>query len=213
MIENLLSGFSETHRIFTYLLIFLGMFIEGEFILLLAGILIRSGHIDFFDTLVISFVAVIIHDSIFWLIGQKLAQAGKKKFLFFDLEKIVSFIQANKNMGSGTWLFFSKFAWNLNRLILISSGCLKTTYKQLMRYSVPAALLWSFTFISLGYFFADQLEILKKDVKMALIFFTLFLATLIILEKWLQKKVFSGVKNGNNSKPENNFIRQQKDSV
>lgn len=202
MIENLLSGFSETHRIFTYLLIFLGMFIEGEFILLLAGIIIRSGHIDFFDTLLIAFIAVVIHDTAFWYLGQKLADKGENKFLFFDLNKIINFFQKTKNLATGSWLFFSKFSWSFNRFSLICSGILKMPYSRFYRYTLPAAFLWSLTFISLGYFFADKLEILKKDIKVALMSFTAFFIVILILEKLFQKGLLSEI--GNN-KSENNI--------
>lgn len=54
MVENFLMNFSEVHRILTYVAIFLGMFIEGELILIFAGILVRSGTIDFLDSVFIA---------------------------------------------------------------------------------------------------------------------------------------------------------------
>lgn len=37
--ESLLTNFSETHRILSYLIVFFSMFIEGEVVLLLASVL------------------------------------------------------------------------------------------------------------------------------------------------------------------------------
>jgi len=186
MIESFLTNFSEVHRVFVYLAIFAGMFIEGELILILAGILIRGGHLDFFDTLFIAFGAVIIHDIAYWLIGKKLAEKEKRKFLFFNLEKINTFLEKRKK-GAEIYIFVSKFAWNLNRFVLIANGYLKTPLKKFIRYSLPAGFIWTTTFISLGFIFAQKTEILKKDFKTVAVSLTIFLLAIVVLENLFQK--------------------------
>ena len=195
MIESLLINFSEIHRVFVYLAIFLGMFIEGELILILAGILIRGGHLDFFDTLFIAFGAVIIHDIVYWLIGKKLAERERQKLLFFNLEKIKPFLEKIQK-NNELYIFVSKFAWNLNRFVLIASGYVKTPLKKFIRYSLPAGFIWTTTFISLGFVFAQKTEILKKDLKTVAVLLTIFLLAIIVLENLFQKIFNSNKKEG-----------------
>lgn len=186
MLENLLARFSETHQILAYLIIFLGMFIEGEMILILSGILVKSGAIGFFNTLWISFIAVIFHDLLYWKIGQKLSRLNKKKYLFFDLEKgrpLFEKIQKRQ----GFYVFSSKFAWNLNRVVLVSLGYLGIPFKNLFRASVASAFLWALTFISLGFIFAEQTDLLKKDLKIGAVFITIFFIAVVAVEQILQK--------------------------
>lgn len=187
-------NFSEIHRLLSYLIIFLGVLVEGEIVLILAGVLIHKGYLDIFDTIFIAFMAAIIHDLVYWLIGKKIAQTGKKKFLFIDIEKIEPILKKLKKLkvGNGLYVIVSKFAFGLNRGALIATGYLKTPIKELMRYNIPAILIHSIVFISMGYVFAYQADIFKKNLKTAAIFLTLFIVIIIIFEnifrRFIEKK-------------------------
>lgn len=186
--ESLLTNFSETHRILSYLIVFFSIFIEGEIVLLLAGVLSHKGYLDIFDLIMIALVATTLHDLLFWSIGVKLSKTNREKFLFVSLEKVKGFL-GKLRAGNGLYIFISKFAWNLNRIVLISSGYLKTPVKELLRYSIPAAFIWSITLVSLGYVFAFKTDILKKDVKTAAILLTVFIVAIIFLENLLRKMI------------------------
>lgn len=190
--QSFLTDFSETHRILAYLIIFIGILIEGEIVLLLAGVLSRNGQLDFFDVIFFAFIAAVIHDLIYWGIGRKIAARFKGsappqgKFLFFKFEKIIGFLESFKR-GNGLYIFISKFAWNLNRVVLVASGYLKIPFKKLLSYSVPASLIWSITFVSLGYVFAHKTNILHQDIKTAAIFISVFILVIIIFEDTLKR--------------------------
>lgn len=186
MIESLLLNFSEVHRVVAYFIIFIGMIIEGEMILVLAGILIKNGNLDFFDTLIISFIGMTVNDIIWWFIGIKLFKTGKKKFLFFNLEKTNGLLKLN-NGRNDAYIFISKFTWAFNKIVLLRSGYLKTPFKTLMSYSMPATAVWIMTFISLGFFFAHKMEILKRDVKTVLLSITILFLFIMIFEGALQR--------------------------
>lgn len=184
--EALLINFSETHRILSYLIIFAGVLIEGEIILILAGVLSYKGYLDIFDVLIIAFMAAIVHDLIYWSIGKKIAQTGRKKFLFINLEKIGVFL-GKARANNGLYIFVSKFALGLNRIILIANGYLNMPIKELLRYSIPASLVFSIVFVSTGYIFASKTDILKKDLKTAAIFLTGFVIIMVLFEKLFRR--------------------------
>lgn len=190
-------NFSEVHRILTYIAIFLGMFIEGELILIFAGILVRSGTIDLLDSVFVAFIGVIIHDILFWFVGIKLSQTEKKKFLFFNLGKIKSVLD-KINKINYFHVFISKFGFSINRLVLIASGYFKMSFKKIIKYTIPADFIWTVFFISLGYMFAEGTAILKKDLKIFAVFVTIFLVVIIFVENWVQKiiKKQSKINNG-----------------
>jgi len=183
---QILLNFSEFHRALTYVVIFFGMFIEGEVILVLAGILIKSGQIYFLDTFFVAFLGAAIHDIGFWVIGKKLLKTSNKKFLFFNLEKIKAFID-KFNGFNAMYVFISKFGWSINRVVLISSGYLKVPFQKLIKYSLPANLIWTAIFLSIGYTFAGTTEILKKDLKLFSILVTVFIIAIIVIENLIQK--------------------------
>jgi len=159
--ESLLINFSETHRIISYLIIFFSIFIEGEVILLLAGVLGHKELLGIPQIITIASVAAIIHDLVYWSIGRRLAGSNKQKIWCFNLKKIRRVLEKLRG-NNGLYIFVSKFAWNLNRIILISSDYLKIPLRVLLRYSLPASLIWSITLVSLGYFFASETDILKQ---------------------------------------------------
>lgn len=188
MVESFLMNFSEVHRMLTYVAIFFGMFIEGEIILILAGILVRAGNIEFFDTFLVAFIAVILHDIFYWFIGVRLSKTTKTKFLFFNLEKIKSFLNKIQKLDY-YHVFISKFGFSINRFVLIASGYLKMPFKKLISNSIPADFIWTILFISLGFMFAEGTAILKKDLKIFAILITIFLVAVIFIEKWIQRVI------------------------
>jgi len=183
---QILLNFSEFHRALTYVVIFFGMFIEGEVILVLAGILIKSGQIYFLDAFIIAFVGAAMHDVSFWMMGKKLLKTSSKKFLFFNLEKIKTFLDKFDGFNA-MYVFISKFGWSINRVVLISSGYLKVPFQKLIKYSLLANLFWVTIFISIGYTFAGTTEILKKDLKLFSILVTVFIIAIIVIENLIQK--------------------------
>lgn len=194
MVEQFLLNFSETHRIIAYALIFIGLFIEGEVVLILAGILVKNGNITFITTFGIAFIATIIHDIFFYQIGTKLAKTGRKKFLFFNLEKIKSFLDGIHKIDY-YHIFISKFGFSTNRFVLIAAGYMnKMSLEKLVKYSIPADFLWSLIFISLGVLFAEGTSILKKDLKIFAISVTIFLVAIIVIKKLIQKAIKKEVK-------------------
>lgn len=164
----------------TYAIVFLGMFIEGELFLVLAGILVRGQVINYTDTIMVAFCAVMLHDIGYWIIGSKMRGIKRKKFWIVDVDRMERFFKKLKKR-EGLYIFLSKFAWGMNRFTLISSGYFKTSFKKLLTYSIPAAFIWTITFISLGYMLADRAELWKKDIKtMAMVAAVFFIGLLCI---------------------------------
>lgn len=191
--ETFLINFSETHRLLAYCALFFGMFVEGEFLLIFAGILVRGGSLDFFDVLIVSCLGAFSHDILWWFAGKKFSDSGRKKILFLNVAKY-DFLSDKIKERNGFYIFVSKFAWAFNKLFLFLSGRLKVPFKTLVKYSVPAVVIWATGFLSFGYFFAHQTDILKKDVKTAMIFISAFFIAIFVLEYVLRRVLKKPIK-------------------
>lgn len=192
--ETFLANFSEVHRILTYLFIFLGIFVEGEIILIVSGVLVRAGSIDFFDTLAVAFCGTIAHDITYWYIGKLFFASKKEKFLFLNLKRLGPFLaRIHKN---NSYIFTSKFTWAFNRLVLIASGYENMPVRRLLNYVIPAAFLWVTTLVALGYVFAHKTHILRKDIRTVILSITVFVVVLFIFENIFQKTLIFKGKNG-----------------
>ncbi len=194
--ESFLMNFSELHRTLSYLIIFLSIFVEGEIILLVAGVLSHRGLLNISDVIIIASGAAILHDLFYWWLGGKLLKTEKEKIFFVNLEKIKGFLDKLK-LGDGVYVFISKFAWNLNRIILVAAGYLKMPIRELLRYSIAASIIWSITFASLGYVFASETHILRKDIKTATIAVAIFVIVIIGLENLLRRQIEKRTRQGN----------------
>ncbi|OGD24408.1 hypothetical protein A2Z10_01655 [Candidatus Azambacteria bacterium RBG_16_47_10] len=192
--ETFFTNFSEVHRFLTYLLIFGGIFIEGEIVLIIAGVLIRAGNIDFFDTIIIAFIGTVAHDIFYWQLGRWFFASQKDRFFFLNVGKLGPFL--TKIHKNDSYIFTSKFTWAFNRLILIASGYGNMPMRKLLRHAVPAAFIWVVTLVSLGYIFADKTDLLKKNITTIIFSITLFVVVLYILENVFQRTLsFKKIKN------------------
>ncbi|MFA6136198.1 MAG: hypothetical protein WC705_02475 [Candidatus Paceibacterota bacterium] len=197
-----LNSFIDQYSNFAYLIVFLAIIIEGDVSLLLFGALSKEHYVKFWEVYVIAIVAAAIHDIIFWNIGDRIAKSNRTKYLFFDFIKAKAFLERMRPLA-GIFIFLSKFAWNLNRVVLVCVGYIRIDFKTFVKYSIPVAILWPLIFLSVGYVFADQTQIFKQKIEIAGLFIIGILVLLVVFElklKTIFKKYFyedSGVeKNG-----------------
>jgi len=186
--ELLLTNFTEIGIFATYTIIFFGMFVEGEAFLILAGILVRGKVIDYTDTILIALFAVVLHDVGYWAIGKKLGMSRKTQFWFINTEKMGKIFKKLQKR-EGLYIFMSKFAWGMNRFTLLSSGYFSTPLQKFLKYSVPAAFIWTTTFVSVGYMFADRAGLWKKDVKNVALLAAVFFVGMIVFEYQVGKSI------------------------
>ena len=188
-----LTWFHQYYPLLFYGAFFIAMFIEGDLTLLFTGALIsREKDIHFYEVFIVAFVATLIHDVLFWKIGNHLGQLQKKRYLGFNLEKISATMKRMERFA-GIFIVFSKFAWNFNRVILVSIGYIKISLQRLMRYSLIAAIAWPLLYLSIGYVFADQTQLFRHGLERVGIFIAGVIVLIILFQLYIKKiitKVF-----------------------
>ena len=195
-----LITFSQNHELLIYGVAFLMMFLEGDVSLLLFGALSRGRYLSFSTLFFIAFVATLIHDMIFWRLGEWLMRRERKRYFYFDLDKFAGFMERYRPFA-GLIIIFSKFAWNFNRIILISTGYVKIPLKKVMKYSLVTALLWPSLYMGIGYIFADETDIFKQRLEVVALGIAGVFIVLMIFERYIRKlvdKMFSAKLNGTN---------------
>jgi membrane protein DedA with SNARE-associated domain len=168
------------------LIVFIAIIIEGDISLLLFGALSKEGILTFSHVLPVVIIAAITHDLIFWKIGARLSQMKKKKYLFFNFEKMSRFLDKIKP-SIGIYIILSKFAWNFNRIVIVSSGYISTPIKKFLKYSCLSSFLWSVTYLSLGYVFADQTNIFKQRMEVAGILIIAVIVVIAMFEIYIKR--------------------------
>ena len=185
--EALFSHFSETHRALAYVIIFLIIFlIEGEITLVLAGVLSRHHALALLTVIGVGSTAAILHDLLYWSVGARLAKTNRQKLLFVNVEKARGFLEGLRSRY-GISLFLSKFAWGINKPVLVATGYMNLSWKELLRYSVPTGLVWATSLALLGYGFASKTDLLRRNLQEASLFILLLLAALFLLQGAVRK--------------------------
>lgn len=182
-------AFNDAHPYLFYLVAFVGMFIEGDIMLLILGALSKEKYVSFTGMFLVAFVATMVHDIIFWKIGKKLGKLKKKKYLYFDITTFTSFLQ-KMSKHAGLFIIFSKFAWNFNRIVIVALGYISTPLKKLVRYSLVSSMLWPLSYMSIGYIFAEETDIFRQRIEIVGLLVLGIIVLIILFEMYIKKIVF-----------------------
>ncbi len=178
-----------------YLALFLITILEGPLITILGGFLSSLGYFNIF----ITYLVILIADTIGDLLGYSLGYLGRKKFAV----KILGWfkIKEDKLLGlddfflkhGGKSIFLSKFITGAGSWTLISAGMAKVKLKKFLRYSIIASVLKTAIYMALGYFFGHLYKFLIQTMNTAsaIIIILLLLVIVIVMIKNFLKKRYS----------------------
>lgn len=182
-------SFNEAHPYLFYVVAFVGMFVEGDIMLLLLGALSKEKYVRFSDMFLVAFIATILHDILFWKIGKKLGFLKRKKYLYFNIAQFTSFIQ-RMSRYAGLFIIFSKFAWNFNRIVIVSFGYISIPLKKLVRYSFISAVLWPLSYMSIGYIFTEKTNLFAQRIEVIGLSVLVVILFIFLFESYIKKIVF-----------------------
>lgn len=195
MLARFLYSFLSYPHYLIYGAIFFLMIFLGEELLLIVGALTRLGYIDFWDAFFMAFLGTLAGDIFWYKIGLKYGEQFISRYgcWFFMTEKRFKKLKEIITKNGGFFIFFSKFMYSMNHISEVAAGAVKFNFRKYLRVQILVSAVWSFAFISLGYFFAHNLAALKHDVTLftivLLLIFTAFILLDRFIEKLLEKKV------------------------
>lgn len=153
------------------------------------GALSRFGLANFWDAFLIAIAGVFVGDLLWFRVGEecgeKFVSRYGKWFLmtplrFQKLEYII------KRSG-GLFIFISKFIYNLNHISLVAAGAVKFDFAKFIKCQIPASIVWTLSFLGLGYFFAHNLVAIKQDVKLFAVTLSAIFIGIILLDRLIGK--------------------------
>lgn len=132
-----------------YIMIFLGMMIEGDILLFTVGFLVHRGYFDVGTMLALIFSGVIIGDNIWYILGELIG--GKDNFFTRFIKRITESFDDHLKKRTVRTIFITKFAYGLYRLTLLRAGMLKLPFKKFIEGDIIASIFWIFLVGGLGY--------------------------------------------------------------
>jgi membrane protein DedA with SNARE-associated domain len=194
MAQLLYSFLSYPHYLI-YAGIFLLMIFLGEELLLIVGALARFGFIDFWDSVFFAILGTFFGDMFWYQLGKRYGENFVIKYgrFFFMTPARFKNLKTFIMRKSGLFIFVSKFMYNLNHISLVAAGAIKFNFKKFLKFQIFVSMGWVLAFVSLGFFFANNLAVLRHDVTVFTIVVVLVFAGFILLEKILEKFIKSKV--------------------
>jgi membrane protein DedA with SNARE-associated domain len=169
--------------VYGYGFVFLGTVLEGELILLAAGFLAYIGALNFWLVLVFGFFGATLGDNIWFWIGARggtpfLEKCGK---FFFLTKKRINKAKAYFNNHGSKTIFFSRFIFGTRISSAILAGALGMRQKKFLKSNVAGAGTWAIITVSLGYFFGNSFEVLRRYLKGTEIALLILAAVVLII--------------------------------
>jgi membrane protein DedA with SNARE-associated domain len=178
-----LTHFADGYAFLAYVLLFVGVVLEGELVMILAGILAQIGALSMPMVLGISFGAALVKTISWYQLGYLLNKKySENKFLKY-LERRVLYLFPYFKEKPFWSIFVSKFIYGINHFTLILAGFLKINFKTYFKAELYSSILWVLVMTGLGYFFSQTALGFSKDIHRFSLIILLFIIGFVFLEK------------------------------
>jgi membrane-associated protein len=174
---NLLRHLVENHQVLVYLVILLGLVLEGELFVISAGILVHLGALDFTESLIFIFLGLLLKTCIGYYLGELIHSKWHKTRFIKYMNKRVLHIMPHFKKKPFWSIFISKFIMGANNIVIIFSGFHKVEFKKYLQAETLANVIWAPALLSIGYFFSYTALHVSHEVWK----FSLIVLVLIIL--------------------------------
>ncbi len=145
-----------------YPLVFLGTFLEGETVLLLAGFAAFKGHLDFTMVVLIALLASFLGDQLYFFLGRRYGEVIMLRWppLRPRVERFTLLLHRHH-----TPLILSlRFLYGLRIAGPIALGLTDIAWWRYAQLNFLGAVVWAFLITALGYLFGSVLEKLLEDL-------------------------------------------------
>jgi membrane protein DedA with SNARE-associated domain len=182
---NALANFVAGNEVLAYILIFLGIIIEGEVVVIFSGILAHLGGLSIITSFFVGVLGIASKSYLGYQLGAWLEKKyPHNRFLKYIEGKIFYFLPRFKERPFWS-VFLSKFIYGINHLAIILSGYLKINFKTYFKAEFSSSILWLIEFLALGYFFSYAAIGYSKDIRKFSVIILLFIVAFILLEKFI----------------------------
>lgn len=181
---HIIKDFISAHAIVIYLFIILGVILEGEVVVLLAGIFASLGSLNIGFSLISIIIGGVSKSFIAYNLGLYFSKNhSDNRFIKKVEERIYTFLPNFDRRPFGA-IFMSRFlllgvAW----FTLILSGFKRVPVKIYVKAEAMSLAIWSVFTLYLGFFFGNTALCISRDVRNFVILILLFLFLFFIVEK------------------------------
>lgn len=173
----------QEHRTWGYVLLFIAMMLEGEVLLIVAGMLASLDAFDIGDVFVIALVGVVLGNTFYYQLGVVLKNGGAAKRIIKWAEEAITYFLPQFREQPFRSIFVSKFIYGANRATVIMSGVFRIPFKLFFQAEFFASIPWVIVYMSVGYFFGYAAINVTHNATRFILIAALFVIAFILIQK------------------------------
>lgn len=169
--DQVIFSFVENYGMLTFLLVFVIIFFEtgivifpflpGDSLIFALGIIAKTEKINFLLIFITITIAAILGDSLNYYIGEKFGKFILKKNLIKKKHYDYSYNLYEKH--GGKIIIYARFMPIVRTLAPFIAGGSKMNYSKFIVFNILGAILWSITFLLIGYFLGN-IPIIRENI-------------------------------------------------
>ena len=158
-VQQILKEYLELHG---YWVLFIGTFLEGEAILLLAGFLAFRGYLDLFGVICTAWAGSFLGDQCYFYLGRVKGRGVLKRFhsIARKFREALRLIEKYGNFVA----FISRFTYGFRIVLPIILGITNLAPRTFLWINLISALTWSIVFSLGGYLFGKSASLVFDNV-------------------------------------------------
>ncbi|MDD2309662.1 MAG: DedA family protein [Desulfuromonadaceae bacterium] len=158
-VQQILKDYLELHG---YWVLFVGTFLEGEAVLLLAGFLAFQGYLDIVGVICTAWAGSFLGDQTFFYLGRFKGRVLLKRFhsIAKKFREALKLIEKYGNFVA----FISRFTYGFRIVLPIILGITNLAPRTFLWINLASALSWAALFSLLGYLFGKSASLVLDNV-------------------------------------------------
>lgn len=169
---------------FGFILVFLGMIVEGDVILFVTALFAHHGFLPLGGMFLASFTGVIFGDILWYILGRKL---NGSSFIKHWAGRLVKPFDKHLIKNPCRTIFISKFAYGIHHAILTRAGMLNIDFKKYLKYDIISSVFWLLVITGLGYGSGAYFYLFKRYLPFAEVGIILGIIMFLILWHYVNK--------------------------
>jgi membrane protein DedA with SNARE-associated domain len=179
-----ITHFVSLHAYIAYVLIVIGVIIEGEIVVVLAGIFSYIGSLNVFIAFFSTLLGVSVKSILGYSLGYYLNKNHSHRPILYKAEHRLNYFLPRFAERPFWSLFLSRFLiLGIYWFALVFAGYKRIKIRTFIKAEIFSFLVWSVAMLSLGYFFSFTALLISRDIRKILIVILVFFIAFFILEK------------------------------
>lgn len=181
---NAIRHFVEYHAMLAYVLVFLGVVIEGEIVVIIAGIFAHLGAVNIFGAFFAAVLGGCTKSTIGYYLGYYLQKNHSHLAFVKRIENRITYFLPRFQEKPFWSIFISRFfILGLSWFTIIFSGYMRVKIKTYIRAEIASLIVWVLGMMALGYFASHTALAVSRDIRKFLGVLIVFFIAYFIFHK------------------------------